>query len=178
MVSYCDLLKKRSLTPDRPFQRDIAIFGGAGGYTFRCSGEHRIWATFHISKTKVLQSNEVIVAIRSLSYNPKRQTRDREFLNVLRRAGKPLFYKHSRASRLEREAVRFIGTHFKRESASASALFAEARIEHARFRNPLVGRGNSQRIKDLYQKAAGHPLQPSYRRKKAEEYAKDLDFTH
>lgn len=56
---YCGVNKRRKIAPDRPFKRDISIFGQAGGYTFSTSGIWRVWAEFQIGNGRRLQSNRI-----------------------------------------------------------------------------------------------------------------------
>lgn len=53
------------ITPNRPFRRDISIFGESGGYTFNRSGIWRIWTEFDAGPRKRLRSNSVEVEVRS-----------------------------------------------------------------------------------------------------------------
>lgn len=43
---YCSVPGRLTITPSRPFQRDVSIFADADGFTFRRPGLWRIWAEF------------------------------------------------------------------------------------------------------------------------------------
>jgi hypothetical protein len=60
---YCGRQRMIEIRPDKPKTRDLSIFGGAGGYTFRKAGVHRIYATFDIRNRSVLQSNTLEVNV-------------------------------------------------------------------------------------------------------------------
>jgi len=56
---YCRSTKFRNIGPKSPFERDITIFGGAGGYTFRKAGLHRVQAVLRLPQGKPLASNKL-----------------------------------------------------------------------------------------------------------------------
>ncbi|MDP9412551.1 MAG: hypothetical protein M3Q08_00275 [Pseudomonadota bacterium] len=64
---YCGPIKTRTVTPSRPFRRDISLFGQSGGYTFRRAGPHRIWAEFSPRQGVRLLSNDLEVNVRERS---------------------------------------------------------------------------------------------------------------
>jgi hypothetical protein len=64
---YCSSTKTRRISPAKPFRRDISIFGEAGGYTFRRTGIHRIWAEFQPRPEETLRSNTLEVLVRPAS---------------------------------------------------------------------------------------------------------------
>jgi hypothetical protein len=64
----CGPTKRRRVSPGSPFQRDITLFGEAGGYTFRRAGEHKVWAELFMPQG-TLRSN-------TLTINVKRESRE------------------------------------------------------------------------------------------------------
>lgn len=48
---YCPGGRSFSLSPGKPFARDLSIFGQSGGFTFSKRGIHRVWATLQIGRT-------------------------------------------------------------------------------------------------------------------------------
>lgn len=64
---YCWHGRRRTVTAEKPFRRDISFFGEAGGYTFRCSGVHRVWAEFAFGRAQKLRSNTLEIEIHALS---------------------------------------------------------------------------------------------------------------
>ena len=43
-VRFCSQESSLEISTDRPFVRDLPLFGQAGGYTFKTAGIHRVWA--------------------------------------------------------------------------------------------------------------------------------------
>ena len=63
---YCSQVSTLTLTNSRPsYSRDISIFAESGGYTFRCSGLHRITAIFRTNETGKVVSNTIEVYVKS-----------------------------------------------------------------------------------------------------------------
>lgn len=60
---YCLNPAVITVAPDQGFERDISIFGQAGGYTFQSPGVHRIWALFSLPGGELLKSNELDVNV-------------------------------------------------------------------------------------------------------------------
>ncbi|MEO0855201.1 MAG: hypothetical protein AAFY15_17095, partial [Cyanobacteria bacterium J06648_11] len=56
---YCHNGRRLTITPRKPFRRDISIFGEAGGYTFRVPGIHRLWCEFDVGRRGVIRSNSL-----------------------------------------------------------------------------------------------------------------------
>ncbi|MFO1251453.1 MAG: hypothetical protein U1E77_10050 [Inhella sp.] len=64
---YCTGDAKLRLEPGGSFLRDVSIFGESGGYTFRTSGSHKLWATFEAKRGVRIQSNVIEVYVRGHS---------------------------------------------------------------------------------------------------------------
>lgn len=60
---FCGAPGFLKITTGKPFRRDLAIFGQSGGYTFKSSGVHRLWAEFD-TKKGVLRSNKLEIFIK------------------------------------------------------------------------------------------------------------------
>ena len=60
---YCSPRGSLGISSDRPFRRDISIFGESGGYTFRKAGVHRIHVTFALDDRRTIQSNPIELEI-------------------------------------------------------------------------------------------------------------------
>lgn len=64
---YCIGDAKLRLAPGGSFLRDVSIFGESGGYTFRTSGSHKLWATFEARTGVQIESNVLEVYVRGHS---------------------------------------------------------------------------------------------------------------
>lgn len=56
---YCRKTTFRTIAPNCPFERDITIFGQAGGYTFQRAGTYRLQAVLQRLGSRNLLSNEI-----------------------------------------------------------------------------------------------------------------------
>jgi hypothetical protein len=56
-ITHCPHGHRLTVTPDRPFERDIGITRDADGYVFREAGVHRVQAVFQAGPKRVLTSN-------------------------------------------------------------------------------------------------------------------------
>jgi hypothetical protein len=56
---YCAAPGVRTIGPGSAFRRDISLFGESGGFTFRRTGVHRLWAEFMVRRGSWLISNVV-----------------------------------------------------------------------------------------------------------------------
>jgi hypothetical protein len=147
---YCRARKTLRLEPGAPFRRDISIFGESGGYTFRRSGLHRIWAEFQLGRTR-LRSNALEVDVRSPA---KARLHDQEIGRVLaRRESRVLLY-----HRLERfrgratSALTRLAAEHPRASVTPVLHYAIGRalVTAARARGDRDGGGH------LWRRARGH----------------------
>jgi hypothetical protein len=62
---YCAFSTRLRIAPDRPFRRDVSVFGEAGGFTFRRVGRHLVWAEFEVRPGRWLSSPMVEAEVRS-----------------------------------------------------------------------------------------------------------------
>jgi hypothetical protein len=60
---YCSPRGVLKVTQNKPFTRDISVYGESGGYTFRRAGAHQIWATFETAPERVITSNVLEVEV-------------------------------------------------------------------------------------------------------------------
>lgn len=67
---YCPHQRLRTVTADRPFRRDITLFGQSGGYTFPAAGIHRIWAVLNDPRLGQMRSNTVEVNVLPIGEQP------------------------------------------------------------------------------------------------------------
>jgi hypothetical protein len=76
---YCRKTAFRTIAPNCPFERDITIFGQAGGYTFQRAGTYRLQAVLQRLGSRNLVSNEIKLMVlpsqlRSAEYRYLRST--------------------------------------------------------------------------------------------------------
>lgn len=62
---YCGTKRTIEIAADRPFQRDIPLFGQSGGYTFRHAGPHKVWMVVEHASVGRLRSNTITVNVKS-----------------------------------------------------------------------------------------------------------------
>lgn len=101
---YCTNAGTVTVSAGRPYERDIPIFGQAGGYTFRKAGIHGIVATFALPSGAILRSNALEVLVKE---DRPRQAEFRRSRDVLSRrtTARLLFHKSTRLSGQEIEQV-------------------------------------------------------------------------
>jgi hypothetical protein len=92
---YCKGDTRLRLEPGGSFLRDVSIFGESGGYTFRTSGPHKLWATFELKRGVQIRSNTLEVNVRGYSDSKLYQ----EATAVLKHSarGKFLYYRQAQA---------------------------------------------------------------------------------
>ncbi len=112
--------------PGEPFERDITLFGQSGGYTFRRAGVHRVWITWRQSPRVVLKSNVIELTVRPTL---KLTTKEEQLCRVLRKAGRPLFYRRRLWERHENDALASLCSDFK----GKAHRYAMTMAMHARW---------------------------------------------
>lgn len=92
---YCKGNARLTLEPGGSFLRDVSIFGESGGYTFRTSGPHKMWATFEAKQGVHIRSNMLEVNVKGHSDSKLYQ----EAMTVLKHSarGKFLYYRQAQA---------------------------------------------------------------------------------
>lgn len=89
---FCGNARRILVTAGHPFQRDVTIFGQAGGYTFSESGRYLVAAHLQLG-SEVLRSNEVEVTV--LEPAPEdRFYREAETVLTTHAVSRLLFYRH------------------------------------------------------------------------------------
>jgi len=63
---YCSNSGTLSIAPQRPFSRDISIWGESGGYTFRDAGVHKITCVLRLGR-RLVHSNTVELDVKQAS---------------------------------------------------------------------------------------------------------------
>jgi hypothetical protein len=113
-VKYCGNRTIIKVRRGQPFQRDISLFGQAGGYTFRTAGIHRIWCTLALKGRRLVTSNTVEAFVKPAL---PRSSGFRQLAPLLtdRRHARLLFYRSARrpmlaVDDLERAARKLPGT--------------------------------------------------------------------
>jgi hypothetical protein len=121
---FCALPRMRTITATEPFARDLSIFGQSGGYTFRRSGIHRLWATLRLSPRRILTSNAISFEVRP----PGGSSHEWRTLEPLLRAGASLLY-YRASGRLSRamKIVEQICITAPKHASAATARYALGR---------------------------------------------------
>ncbi|GGC93445.1 hypothetical protein GCM10011396_45900 [Undibacterium terreum] len=60
---FCQSTAHLDVSPDKPFRRDISIFGQSGSFAFQKIGVHRVYATFKIADRVTISSNSIELEI-------------------------------------------------------------------------------------------------------------------
>ncbi|WP_395739894.1 hypothetical protein [Prosthecobacter sp.] len=122
----CDNPAPCKVGPGRPVTRDLTLFGQSGGYTFRHAGVHRVWITWRLSPKLTLSSNTLEINVRPWH---GLTTTEQRLCKVLRKAGRPLFYRKRLWSRRENEALTSLCADFR----GKAQRFAATMATHARW---------------------------------------------
>lgn len=121
---FCSAPRQRSIAPGEPFERDVSIFGEAGGYTFRREGVHRVWATLRVSENLVLASNVVECELRPPAPRFRRFAR---LQPLLTKAGRLLYYRSALDLGRARELVTRVAEIAPRTATAAASRYALGR---------------------------------------------------
>jgi len=138
----CDNHGTLEITPRDPFQRDIPVFGQSGGYTFRRPGDYNLWITWRLNERTTLKSNTVAFHIRA---QERLNQHALKMCQLLRIAGRPLFYRDHRFSHREMNALRALGEDCNPKSwpyAVQMARYARYRLDlhrASKTREPVPG---------------------------------------
>lgn len=123
-VTYCPTKRRLQILKGKPFVRDMSIFGQSGGFTFRKSGPHRIWARMQTPAGEV-RSNVENIDIRSQFRLNERDYRIKQFC-IRNQVSQALFHKRVVGkSRL----LRTLSSEFIRTASGAAADYVLARTE-------------------------------------------------
>ena len=124
---YCRPQRLLTITPTRPFRRDVnSIFGESGGYTFQRAGVHRLWVEFDPASDPPLRSNIVELEIVPIGKIDQAARECRTLFTS--RPGKVLLYHRidNSGGNATREFLAF-AEQFPRSPLAAEALYAVAR---------------------------------------------------
>lgn len=122
----CGIDSKIHLTRDRGFDRDISLFGEAGGYTFRTAGLHRVWAVLETKQTGRVQSNTVELNVLPLLTGSSEELKLRAALGPADRA-RLMFYR-SPAQRREAEEMELELEGIDHLASGAAARYTVGRV--------------------------------------------------
>lgn len=173
---YCGNAATIRIERNRAFKRDISIFLGGGGYTFRVPGLNRISARLTLPDGTIVESNDVPVEVR-----PARpDLRDYRTLHDVcthRPVARLLYYRTARLSPRDVERLEtFIRGRRRTSAAAAGTLYALGRhFERGAWRRTGTSarRARKMAIARL-ERAADHPELSSHRRRLSARLAEDL----
>jgi hypothetical protein len=83
LTRFCRSHGKCTVSPKKPYRRDISIFRQSGGSTFRAVGRHLIQVVFRISPRRTLWSNIVECEVKSADSSSETWLAGRELLGSL-----------------------------------------------------------------------------------------------
>ena len=166
---FCTPTGTLMISPERPFRRDIAIFAGARGYTFRHAGLHRIWARFVVAGVGVLTSNVLEVNVLA-DLGDDRHT---AWARVLRQArvAHLLFYRSFPLRGRNSQALAALKELFPERAAAATAQYAQGRAllrDAERAATKKATQANRAKGLACLARAANHPRLGNHQRAVAE----------
>jgi hypothetical protein len=170
---YCSPMRRRRISPGRPFRRDISLFGESGGYTFRRSGVHRLWAEFAIRPDLTLRSNVIEVNVR-----PSGDSRDYRLASrILAAPARARVLYHRLLRGTNPKHLEILRAYAATEPPLASlGLVRYAVATSLAERNSSAGRPLGDTERDLLARALNSPLGAHQRLKAAKLLAKaELD---
>lgn len=165
---FCEPSRTRTIPAGRPFRRDVSIFAGAGGYTFREAGLHKVWAVLRTAEG-VVRSNTIDVEVKGLP--------DGGLHDVLTDAANArfLFYRHSRP---RRRTVRTLGALMQdrwQEPAAAAIAYAMGCARWAEMlRESKPRRKKVEKTRELLSRAESHRGLSPHRRERAQAMLEQL----
>lgn len=171
---YCTNAGTISLTTNRPFRRDLPIFGQSGGYTFRQAGLHRVMATLTLPDGHVVRSNVLDLMVKESRPRQPEYVRLHDVLTT-RSMAQLLFYKSTRSHRsVDEQITRAKGV--RHPATRASILFASA---VAILKRPAtrhqVARARSSRAAALLESALDSGRLTDHQQRKAARYLAERD---
>lgn len=174
---YCGRLSNLEIDVNRPFERDISIFGQAGGYTFSSPGIYKIQALFRIDGRHTLRSNPVEIEVRQPS---PRNSDFRRLMETLTDPPQALLLYHRDSLRIGSQ-VRRLEDFCRAEKASdcaANAAYAVGRV----LQNAAQRTSDRSRRRDYQSRSLEHlrsaqefPRLSSNRRRRAESLTDRLE---
>lgn len=170
---YCSPRGRLEISADRPFRRDVSIFGESGGYTFRKAGVHRIHATFAPDERRTIQSNVVEFEILPQAPGSALYVDARECLSM-NQVARLLYYRCMTPPRAAR--VTKIEDFCRQHNRHSSSAFAHYGVGTALARSALDRKARGRLAAELVSAATTHLSTAArraqlgeHRRQKAEE---------
>lgn len=165
---FCMIPGKLTVAPEKPFRRDIAIFGSARGYTFRHIGVHKVWAHFLLADGSALVSNTIEVNV----LPDPQDDRGCQLANILteRRMAELLFYRSQPLPPSRIEWLQTLRDDFADSPATAASLYAQGRATLRMTERAKSGKSERRSTRDALRwldEAAQHPRLTPHRREKA-----------
>lgn len=120
---FCTSPGTLSVGRSSPFRRDISLFGGARGYTFRHSGIHRVWARFAVPGVGLLTSNTIEVNVLPSLAGERAQL----FERVLRHSRFSRFLYYRSFPLHDTGPIQVLRDSFADEPSTAAAIYAQGR---------------------------------------------------
>lgn len=160
-LRFCARAEKIDITHAMPFDRDLPIFGQAGGYTFASPGKYRLWLEFDITNKSTIKSNELSFEVRTAAPKSRDFNISYSLFNKTE-ARQALFYRTGSQKALE-TLVEYAG--MQRGLGSFVAL-TQYLCAKAALDRPSARRTNDQWARGQLTKAldSGH-LQPHQERR-------------
>lgn len=125
--SYCDRKTQITITPKKPFRRDITIFGDANGFFFRKAGKHRLWMVLRFSDSSSLKSN--ILQFDILSAGDRRAEHDQLAPTLLQpKVAQLLYHRFARPSSKETALLRNHVARYPGSRANGPIYYALGRL--------------------------------------------------
>jgi hypothetical protein len=122
---FCANSASNRVTPRKPFERDISIWGESGGYTFRDAGVHRVFCTLRLGGA-VIQSNVVELLVKAAMPRSTRYQRLADTLTQQSNA-RLLFYKSTRRPSAPAAALTQAARDLRQTPAAAQVRYSVGR---------------------------------------------------
>lgn len=116
-----------SITPGKPFVRDVSIFGQSGGYTFSAPGIYKIQAFLKLPGAVVVRSNVVECNLKTPL--PAKNTRFQQQLRLLTSpdVGQMLYHRSGRLPNVTFQTIEDFSHKYRKEYVGQNANYALAR---------------------------------------------------
>jgi hypothetical protein len=135
VLRHCLHPHRMLVTPNRPYERDIAIFRDADGYVFRNAGIHRIQAIFQIGPHRTLHSN--LLEVNVLPETSSDKARDAARVRLARpRARLVLYHKQDLP---DRKGLKLLSGYLDDEKSTGSLATAVRYALGRAYLSPSAG---------------------------------------
>ena len=142
---YCQADEKICVTKNKPYERDISIFGQSAGYTFNVPGPHQLWVSFEILDGTVILSNRLEINIKQAAPHLATYQRIEQALTH-RGAARLLFYRGGTTPHGALNVLNDLLTGKMDNCLRASLEYALGRF-HANASKRTVGHTQKQHLK-------------------------------